>query len=64
MTMLIKIQYSVPPPACDSPALHKEKLLLKKYEILYILEIQKRIVSAETIRGNTVNKHNQYLTQF
>ena len=30
------------------------KLLRKLFESLYILKMQKRIVSAETIRGNTV----------
>jgi hypothetical protein len=34
----------------------KEKSFRKLYEIFYILQIQKRIVSVETILGNTLHK--------
>ena len=33
----------------------------KLYEIFNILQIQKRIVSAETIRGNTVIQKEKYM---
>ena len=33
----------------------REKLLRQLFENFYILQTQKRIVSAETVRGNTVS---------
>ena len=35
----------------------------KLYEIFKVLKVQKRIVSAETIRGNTVAENNLSLTK-
>jgi hypothetical protein len=37
----------------------REKLIWKLYEIFKILQIQKRIVSAETFRENTVKRKFQ-----
>ena len=35
----------------------KGKLLQQLFEIFYILQLQERIASTETIRGNTVNDY-------
>ena len=38
----------------------KEKLMRKLYEIFKILKVQKRMVSAQIILGNTVHKKIMY----